>query len=57
MENDDVNPVEVAVLFSNEEMLALVKLLDMAVKAQGLAVAEQALYFRNKLREAIIKKD
>jgi hypothetical protein len=61
MENDElVNPVEFPILFTEDEMVALVKILDIAVRAQGLAVAEQALYFRNKLREVLspsMKKD
>jgi hypothetical protein len=60
MEEDIVNPVELPVMFNNDEMVALIKLLDIAVRAQGLAVAEQALYFRNKLREVVMpsmKKD
>lgn len=42
----------IMVEFNIQEAKALVGLLDIAVKSAGLAVAADALYFRNKLEAA-----
>lgn len=39
-----------AIVFSKEEKNALLALIDVAVKASGLQVAEAAVYFLNKFR-------
>ena len=60
MKKQDVKieePTEVPVYFSNDEFVVLMQLLDMAVKSYGMQVAEQAVYFQQKFRGAIIKKD
>ena len=38
--------------FSDEEMNALISLLDVAVRAQGLNVAQNALVLASKIRES-----
>jgi hypothetical protein len=38
--------------FSKEEIVAIIQLIDIATKAQGLQVAEVATYFHKKFRNA-----
>jgi len=42
--------------FTKDEMTGLLQLLDIAVQAKGLQVAEHAVYFQNKFRQAVLSE-
>jgi acylphosphatase len=46
-----VKEVRVIVTFNDEEVNALLKLIDIATKTEGLQVAEVSVHFLNKFRE------
>jgi hypothetical protein len=46
-----------AVILSDQEQVALRNILDIATKAQGLAIAGDALYFANKINQAGVVTD
>lgn len=43
---------DITVIFTEEEMIACLQLIDIAVKAHGLQVAEMAVYFQRKFIES-----
>jgi hypothetical protein len=47
-----IAPKEISLDLSEQEQRELVNLLDIAVKAGGLGVAQNAVYFLNKLKAA-----
>ena len=43
--------------FSKDEITGLLQLVDIAVQAKGLLIAEHAVYFQNKIRQSVQKTD
>jgi hypothetical protein len=45
---------EYNIKFSKDELIALLQLIDIAVQSKGLQVAEVAVYFNNKIKQATL---
>ena len=45
------------IIFKKDEILSLLQLVDIAVQSKGLQVAEVAVYFQYKFRQAVNSED